>query len=95
MIEKMDQAHWSGISEVVHSLSDWFDENARKWVPVDLIYQQGFVHVEWDEVIGFVSYSLPEAEIFVSAEHGVFTAEKVIGKAGPPQNVSYINTHVF
>jgi len=62
VIQELKLEHSDGIMEVVTSLGEWFDEGARKHIPVDLRYHKGFVSIDENgQVIGFITYFVYEA----------------------------------
>lgn len=65
-IQPLDEKHLSGILAVAEDLPEWFDETARtKSIPVDIRYQEGFVAVSAQRVVGFVTLYVAEGRLHI------------------------------
>ena len=64
-VRKTREKDFKEICDILFSLLEWFDENARKAIPVDLQYQKGFVAVEDGKVVGFVTYYVAEGAVVI------------------------------
>lgn len=65
-IEPLSSDHYAGIMDVVKELPAWFDEDARtRAIPVDLHFQEGFVALEDEQVLGFITYFVAEGRVTI------------------------------
>ena len=65
-IQPLDEKHLSGILAVAEDLPEWFDETARTIsIPVDIRYQEGFVAVSAQRVVGFVTLYVAEGRLHI------------------------------
>ena len=65
-IQPLDEKHLSGILAVAEDLPEWFDETARtESIPVDIRYQEGFVAVSAQRVVGFVTLYVAEGRLHI------------------------------
>jgi GNAT superfamily N-acetyltransferase len=56
--------HHPGILALVETLPEWFDADARgRAIPVDIRHQDGFIAVEGDQVVGFVTLFVSEGRL--------------------------------
>lgn len=62
----MEERHHSGILAVAQDLPEWFDESAREnSIPIDIRYQEGFVAVSAQRVVGFVTLYVAEGRLHI------------------------------
>ena len=66
-IRKLEQKDSPEVLEIVKNLRGWFDNYALTFeIPNDLNFHQGHA-AEWDgKIVGFVTYSSFEGEVFIS-----------------------------
>lgn len=62
----LEERHHSGILAAAEDLPEWFDESAReKSIPIDIRYQEGFVAVSAQRVVGFVTLYVAEGRLHI------------------------------
>lgn len=65
-IQPLAVSHIPEISEMIKGLEAWFDESAQRHIPMDLRFQRGFVAVDTDGVVGFVSCVFLEGALWIA-----------------------------
>jgi GNAT superfamily N-acetyltransferase len=65
-IKPLSSVDYASIMDVVNELPLWFDEDARqRAIPVDLHFQDGFVALDDDQVLGFVTFFVAEGRVTI------------------------------
>lgn len=63
-IRVISEGDADAVLAVAQALPDWFDEDARRRaIPVDLRFQDVFIAVEDDEVVGFITLYVAEGRV--------------------------------
>jgi len=63
-IKHLTPADTSGVIELIGSLHDWFDEDAReRAIPIDLRFQDGFVADDGKRIVGFITLYVAEGRV--------------------------------
>jgi ribosomal protein S18 acetylase RimI-like enzyme len=66
-IRDLEEKDWPKILTIVKKLRGWFDNVALTFeIPNDLKFHNGFVAVSNGAIVGFLSYSSLEGEVFIS-----------------------------
>jgi len=64
IIREMTWDDHTGVIRVVESLPEWFDQTTRSHsIPIDIQHQSGFVAVQDDRVVGFVTLYVAEGRL--------------------------------
>lgn len=66
-IRQIEKSDWEEILKIVKDLRGWFDKHALTFeIPNDLKFHKGLVATENSRILGFLTYSSFEGEVFVS-----------------------------
>ena len=66
-IRKLEKNDWGAVLEIVKKLHSWFDSVALTFeIPNDLKFHQGMVAEVNGKIVGFLTYSSFEGEVYVS-----------------------------
>ena len=78
-IQPLEEEQYAGILTITESLPAWFDETARsKSIPTDIQYQEGFVAISGQKVVGFVTLYVAEGRLHI----GWLGVDKTFQKQG-------------
>ena len=61
-LRDLNQPDLEQIIEIAESLPEWFTKTGIKYIKTDIKYQKGFVAVNDDKIVGFLSFFVNEAK---------------------------------